>query len=61
MIFVAKLSDSETEAAETINWLDFSVSCKYISKEEHHLLTETYDHIIGKLANMSRYPQKWTF
>lgn len=59
--FVSKLSDAEAEAAETQNWLDFSISCKYISKEEHRTLSESYDHIIGKLVNMSRYPEKWTF
>jgi four helix bundle protein len=30
--FVSKLSDSEGEAAETQNWLDFALSCKYISE-----------------------------
>ena len=30
--FIAKLSDSETEASETQVWLEFSFRCKYITK-----------------------------
>ena len=58
--FVAKLVDSEAEAAETQSWLDFALACKYISDEIHHRLFEKYDHIIGKLVNMGRFPEKWT-
>jgi len=59
--FVAKLSDSEGEAAETMNWLDFALACKYITKTEYDSLFERYDHIIGKLVNMSLKPEDWTF
>ena len=31
--FVSKLNDSETEADETIYWLDVAHDCKYITKE----------------------------
>ncbi|MGC9331224.1 MAG: four helix bundle protein, partial [Bacteroidales bacterium] len=50
--FVYKLNDSETEADETILWLDFSLDCHYISKEKHDKLTEKYDHILSMLVNM---------
>lgn len=59
--FFARLSDSEGEAAETVNWLDFSLACKYITKTEHNSLCEMYDNIIGKLVNMSLKPEDWTF
>ena len=59
--FVAKLSDAEGEAAETMNWLDFAVACKYLSKTKHSLLCETYNNIIGKLVNMSLKPEDWTY
>jgi four helix bundle protein len=59
--FAAKLSDSEAEAAETINWLDFSKACKYLTKREHDLLCETYDNIIGKLVNMALKPDDWVY
>ena len=58
--FVSKLSDSEGEAAETQVWLDFSLSCKYISKTTHNKLYEKYDFIIGKLVNMEKHPENWT-
>lgn len=59
--FVAKLSDSEGEAAETQVWLDFSLECKYISKLEYSKLYKMYDNILGKLVNMSLQPEKWTY
>lgn len=31
--FVAKLSDSEGEAAETQDWLDYALSCNILNKE----------------------------
>jgi len=59
--FVSKLSDSESEAAETQTWLDFSLNCSYITEKEHHVLYESYDKIIGKLVNMSLHPENWTW
>jgi four helix bundle protein len=59
--FVSKLSDSESEAAETQTWLDFSLNCKYITEAEHHDLNETYDKILGKLVNMSLHPEDWSW
>ncbi len=31
--FTSKLSDSESEAAETQTWLDFSLYCEYITEK----------------------------
>ena len=59
--FVSKLSDSESEAAETQTWLDFSLNCGYINETEHHDLNETYDKILGKLVNMSLHPENWSW
>ena len=58
--FVSKLSDSESEAAETQTWLDFAINCEYITKVEHTELTESYENIIGKLVNMSLHPENWS-
>ncbi|MBN1213870.1 MAG: four helix bundle protein [Candidatus Lokiarchaeota archaeon] len=52
--FVSKLSDSESEAAETQVWLDFSLSCNYIDKEIHKNLNKYYDNIIGKYVLTTR-------
>ena len=59
--FVAKLSDSESEAAETMVWLDFSLACQYMEESVHKDLKNQYDFIIGKLVNISLQPEKWTY
>jgi four helix bundle protein len=59
--FISKLSDSESEAAETQTWVDFAFSCKYITTEEQAELNITYDNIIGKLVNMSLHPENWSW
>jgi four helix bundle protein len=59
--FISKLSDSESEAAETQTWLDFSLSCEYITETEYHDLNEIYDKILGKLVTMSLHPENWSW
>jgi len=59
--FISKLSDSESEAAETQTWLDFSLSCSYITENQHLDLYDTYENIIGKLVNMSLHPENWSW
>ena len=58
--FISKLSDSEGEAAETQVWLDYSLECGYISKDQNLKLFSDYNNILGKLVNMINNPQKWT-
>ncbi|MDY7077759.1 MAG: four helix bundle protein [Chloroflexota bacterium] len=57
--FVAKLNDSEAEAAETQTWIEFAVKCDYLDAETSRALYQTYDHILGKLVNMIRNPSPW--
>jgi len=57
--FIAKLSDSEGEAAETQVWLDYSLKCSYITKIEYDVLYDNYEHIIAMLINMSTKPDQW--
>ncbi len=59
--FVAKLTDSEGEAAETQVWLDYSLECGYLPDEIHSRLFNEYEKIIGILVNMLKHPEKWTF
>lgn len=59
--FVAKLSDSDAEAAETQTWLDFSKDHGYISIDQHNALDLKYESILGKLVTMSNQPEKWSF
>ena len=58
--FSNKLNESEAEAAETQNWLDFSLKCNYINAETFILLDKEYYNIIGMLVNMQRHPEKWS-
>ena len=57
--FVSKLSDAETEAAETQTWLQFAVECKYLDRDEAVQLYKEYDEIIAMLVAMIREPKKW--
>jgi four helix bundle protein len=58
--FVAKLSDSEGEAAETQTWLDFSRDCGYITSELCDRMNKEYEHVLGMLVNMIKSPDKWS-
>lgn len=58
--FISKLSDSESEAAETQVWLDYSLECGYISRDLYQKLFNEYDNIIGKIVNMINHPDKWS-
>src|SRR5438270_12503019 len=57
--FIAKLSDAEGEAAETQVWIEFSVSCKYMSRDVARGLYRTYNEIIGTLVGMINHPETW--
>lgn len=57
--FVAKLSDCESEAAETQVWIEFSVKCGYLSAEIGRQLYKEYDEIIRMLVSMINRPEVW--
>jgi four helix bundle protein len=57
--FVSKLSDSETEAAETQVWLEFAVKCGYIDRQAAAELDRTYDEVIGTIVGMITHPETW--
>lgn len=57
--FVCKLNESEAEAAETQNWLDFALECNYIDIETHRMIDNEYENIIGMLVTMQKHPEKW--
>ena len=50
--FVSKLSDSDTEAAETEVHLDFALRCGYLNSETHKKLRDHSDHICRQLRKM---------
>ena len=57
--FIAKLSDSEAEAAETQTWLEFAVKCNYLPTEKATPLYHTYNNILGKLIRIIQTPTPW--
>jgi len=58
--FVAKLSDSEAEAAETQVWLQYSFECGYLPKSLYQQIYQDYEKIIGMLVVMILHPDKWS-
>lgn len=59
--FVAKLSDSAAEAAETQTWLKFAVRCNYLHPSNEAELTQTYNRVLGRLVNLINHPENWIF
>jgi four helix bundle protein len=57
--FVAKLSDSEAEAAETQTWIKFAVTCGYLSEDLGADLENNYNRILGKLVKIIHNPSPW--
>jgi len=57
--FKSKLSDAETEAAETQVWLEFAVKCNYLNRDEAAELYKTYDEILGTLVGMINHSDTW--
>ena len=58
--FISKLSDSESEAAETQVWLEFAVKCGYLDRDRGASLYQTYDETLRMLVAMINTPQSWT-
>ncbi len=57
--FVSKLSDADTEAAETEVWLDFALKCGYLQNTDYAKLRDNYDHICRMLSKMMTTPESW--
>ncbi len=57
--FVSKLSDSDTEAAETEVHLSFALDCGYLVPEKQAKLQDQYDHICRQLTMMMDDAGSW--
>ena len=57
--FVSKLSDAESEAAETQVHIEFAVKCGYLSREDGARLYRTYEKLIRTLVGMIRHADRW--
>jgi four helix bundle protein len=57
--FIAKLSDAESEVAETQVWLEFAVKCGYMDREIAKDLYETYDRALTTIVGMITHCETW--
>jgi len=57
--FVSKLSDSESEAAETQVWLEFAVRCGYADADCARPLYQACDEVLRMIVTMINSPQNW--
>jgi four helix bundle protein len=57
--FIAKLSDAESETAETQVWLEFAVKCNYIDRDLALRLYQSCDDTLRMLVTMINTPQSW--
>ena len=58
--FTAKISDADMENSETQVWLDFALSCGYISGKLHEEFMEKSEEIGRMLNHMMENPEKYT-
>jgi four helix bundle protein len=58
--FIAKLSDCESEAAETQVWLQFAVECGYLDRDRAAAFYRTYEEILRMLVAMIDDSESWT-
>ena len=57
--FIAKLSDSESEACETQVWIEFAKSCGYLKEKECERLDDVYELIMGQIIKMINNADQW--
>jgi four helix bundle protein len=58
--FVSKLSDAETEAAETQTWIEFARRCGYLAPQDADDMDNRYEAILGQIVRMIEKPSDWT-
>ncbi|MBI4569736.1 MAG: four helix bundle protein [Planctomycetes bacterium] len=59
MAFISKLSDAESEAAETQVWIEFAVKCEYLDPDKAAPLYRAFDEVIRMLVSMIQKPADW--
>lgn len=57
--FIAKLSDAETEAAETQVHTEFAFRHGYLNREEFDRIDDAYEKIVSQIVRMIEHPEKW--
>jgi four helix bundle protein len=57
--FISKLSDCESEAAETQVWLQFAVECEYVDRDKAANFYLAYEEILRMLVAIIDSPESW--
>ena len=57
--FRSKLTDADSEAAETQSWLEFALRCGYITQAVFDELDAAYEKVSGGLVNMMANADQW--
>jgi four helix bundle protein len=57
--FRSKLTDADSEAAETQSWLEFALRCDYITQAVFDELDTAYEKVSGGLVNMMAKADLW--
>jgi four helix bundle protein len=57
--FVSKLSNAESEAAETQTWLEYVVKCGYAGRDEVATLYKEYEKVLKTIVGMIIHSDKW--
>src|SRR2546430_15309669 len=57
--FVCKLTDAESEAAETQVWIEFAVKCGYLDRDQALVLYQVYDEVLRMLVAMINSRECW--
>ena len=57
--FISKLSDAESEAAETQVWVEFAVKCDYLPREEAVTLYQNYESVLKMIVTMIANVDSW--
>ncbi len=58
--FVSKLSDAESEAAETQTWIEIALRCRYLTPEKALYLDRRCEELLSQLVAMISHPEQWT-
>lgn len=58
-MFVSKMADADSEAAETQVWLDFARDCGYLSQKRHEESIIGYEDVGKMLGSMMATPEKF--
>jgi len=57
--FISKLSDAETEAAETQVHTEIAWLSGYLTEAQFREVDDAYDRILGHIVKMTDQPEKW--